>query len=173
MRDGIFCLNSDSTCQICYNPINTRLMGSMASYDLFRFWLIYNDYYTILKQNHRFYSKTPDNKFYKLCRACYVNRRITVDHHLQWKTTGKFPYPREYSMTKYEIKYIWSEFIKDIKNKKWLLDIYSNLASIRRRIHPRSYILWHMYFNDIFLYFHNTEEHVDVYDLEEYETFQI
>ena len=169
MRDDIFRLKSECTCQICYNPICTQLMGSTASYDLFRYWLMYNDYFDTFKQNRLFYRLSPDNKFYTVCRACFKNRRITSKHISQRKTTGKYPYPIEYSMTKDKIKDIWSEFLTAVKNKKWLLNVYNSLANLRRS----NFELWNMYFIDIFFCFHNIGEPVDVYELEEFSTFRI
>ena len=165
MRDDIFRLKSECTCQICYNPIDTKFMGSTASYDLFRYWLMYNDYFDMFKQNRL----SPNNKIYKVCRACFKNRRITMKHHLQRKTTGKYPYSIEYSMTKDKIKDIWSEFLTAVQNKKWLLDVYNSLANLRRS----NFELWDMYFIDIFFYFHNIDESFDVYELEEFSTFRI
>ena len=76
-------------------------------------------------------------------------------------------------MTKDKIKDIWSEFLIDVKNKKWILEVYNNLANLRWHIYRRSFDLWNMYFIDVFLCFHNTDEPVDVYELEEFSTFRI
>ena len=88
MRDDIFRLKSECTCQICYNPICTQFMGSIASHDLFRFWLIYNEYFDMFKQNRLFYRLSPDNKFYKVCRACFMNPTHHVETYIAKKNNG-------------------------------------------------------------------------------------
>ena len=51
MRDAIFRLKSEHTCQLCYNPIGTTFMGSSVGYDLFRYWANYKNYYEKFENN--------------------------------------------------------------------------------------------------------------------------
>lgn len=173
MRDTIFRLKAEHTCQLCYNPIGTTFMGSSVGYDLFRYWANYKNYYEKFENNRLFYKFTPDKKSYKACKACFKNRDLTVREIYKRKITGKFPYHREYSMTKDEIKNIWSEFISDVTNKEWFLLTYMDLSDLYMSQYPNSYDLWQMFFTDIYLYYHNNDESFDVYDLEEFDTFQL
>ena len=169
MREDIFRLKSEHTCTICYNPIRTIFMGSPVGFLLFMYWLKYSNNYNDLVRNRLFYRKMHDERI-KVCHACYVNKRITRRHIKQGTVTGKLPFPIKYSLTKEYINGLWEEFIEKVKNKRWFIEAY---ILLRPETVSLNTSIWHMFFMDIFRFFHSDDGPEFVYDLDEYDAFLI
>ena len=166
MRDDIFKLSAGCACKGCGSPINLRLYGTDAGYDLFQYWLKCNN--IELDNNKLFYTRVEQTSFISTCRACYRNTKNTT-YKARWmlKTTGKLAFPLHYSYTYDQIQTFWDNFKKDVKNKKWLTNAYDYLKW------DGDDLLWFYYFNDIYQFFHNDQEHDLLYELEEYDCYKL
>ena len=172
MRDSIFRLNSACRCRYCGNPTDIQFLGSVVGYTIFRYWSMQNKYMNKLSKNVLCYHVVKQ-KSRKVCKACFLTRDITLKDIERRKNSRKYRFQFERSLTNSDIDDIWSKFINDVKTKKWLIEAYNAMLSIRANLSLHNLSVWNMLFNDVFLYYHNTDESFDVYDLEEFDTYRI